>query len=170
MKKILLFLLVGLSLVGCSSESANANDYEGTVESYLKAVKNGDENATDFLDIGVDGLIDVFEYEYLQTLDEKKEKHIMEFPNEDYLENHRDEYGNYTEYKNAMKEKYPSSDVIEETYNQLVMWDGESYKNTHTLLYNVTLANGLGEKLYKKVEFDVQQTVVDSRIVGIEIR
>lgn len=64
-------MLLGiLILSGCSS--SEEKEAKETAEAYMEAVKNGDEFLTIF---SSEEFVDVFDYEYLKTLDSQKKKY-----------------------------------------------------------------------------------------------
>jgi hypothetical protein len=154
MQKILVFILIGVFILvtsGCGAENKASN----IVEDYMNAVKQGND-IDSYLETGVDGFIDVFEYESLKTLEAPKEKDTISFEYDFWKEFKSDNTDTFADYKRETKEIFPEYEIIEESTEYLEIWDGKSYKDINMFLYNVTLANAKGEKLYKKVEFTVE--------------
>ena len=155
MRKILLLILIPILLVGCSNEESKARD---TVEKYLKALKMG-EDVDLYLDTR-EGLIDVFDWEYLRSLEVDQIKDTRSYDREYYEMFEKDFFDTFDDFKENEIEWFSRShdnfEIIENSYDRLELWDGESYIDNHKFLYNVELANELGQKLFKKVEFYVE--------------
>lgn len=124
-------------------------------------VKNGEEEKN--LDIGVEGFIDVFDYEYLKTLDSEEEKDTTTFNYSSWEMSYKDEFSTYEDYKETNREIFADYEVLVDNAYELELWDGESYNNVFKLLYNVEIANELGEKLYKKAEITVKEGLVRNK-------
>ncbi|AYV67069.1 hypothetical protein C2I06_09375 [Niallia circulans] len=167
MRKIIWPVLLGiLVLSGCSSsEEKKARE---TAEAYMEAVKNGDE----FLNIfSSEEFVDVFDYEYLKTLDSSEEKILEGYSYEDwdrlYGNDPNPVYSSYDDYR-SQERKYVESlisegkdyEIIKDTDQEFEYWDGKSYGKNFTLLYNVEIADEDGQKLYKKAEFTVEEGLV----------
>ncbi|MCC2249060.1 hypothetical protein JUJ52_03685 [Virgibacillus sp. AGTR] len=162
MKKLLVFVILAFTLMGCSEESKAKN----TAEEYMDSVKNGDE----FEEIiAEEEFIDVFDYEYLKTIDEYEEKEIktLKFSiwESVYGEESDPLYPTFEEYKKSYIEPMEAAgkdyEIIKDNGEVLEYWDGETYKKVYELLYNVEIANELGEKIYKKAEITVEESVVE---------
>lgn len=149
MKRLLFFSVLLFVLVGCSGE----NTAKGIAEDYMDAVKLGNEY--DQMEAR-EGFIDVFDYEYLQTLEVPEEQDTRNYDYDFWEDYYSDEYSTYTDYKNYYKDLYDDYEIIHEDDRNLELWDGKSYKEIHRFLYNVEIANELGEKLYKKAEITVE--------------
>lgn len=161
-KKLLVFVILAFTLMGCSEESKAKN----TAEEYMDSVKNGDE----FEEIiAEEEFIDVFDYEYLKTIDEYEEKEIktLKFSiwESVYGEESDPLYPTFEEYKKSYIEPMEAAgkdyEIIKDNGEVLEYWDGETYKKVYELLYNVEIANELGEKIYKKAEITVEESVVE---------
>lgn len=128
-----------------------------TVENYMDAVRKGEE--FDALKT-LEGFYDVFDYEYLRTLDVRQEKDTTKFSYDVYKNFYSTTYSTFQEYKQEKIEYYSALwgdlEIIENDHEELIIWDGESYYNVYTFLYNVEIANEFGEKIYKKAEFTVE--------------
>lgn len=132
----------------------------------MEAVKNGDE----FLNIfSTEEFVDVFNYEYLKTLDSSEEKVIDGYSLKEWesIYGNSSVYSSYEDYR-IQERKHVESligagkkyEIIKDTDYEFEYWDGESYSNVFTLLYNVEIANEDGQKLYKKAEFTVEEGLV----------
>lgn len=149
MKKLLLAAVILVLLAGCG-EDGNAKD---VAEDYMDAVKVGDD--FDQMEAS-EGFIDVFDYEYLQTIEVPEEKNIINLNYDSWENYYTDEYASFYDYKQDYKEIFEGYEIVFEDDYTLDLWDGESYKEIHKLLYNVEIANELGEKLFKKAEITVE--------------
>lgn len=134
------------------------------VDGYLEAVKNGDE----FRAIRSDNvLIDVFEYDFLKELDPPKEKKTMRIADKEmwevlYGDKEGDERLPFGLYKRdeleKYKEEYEDLEVTKDEPDVLEIWDGESYVEAYRFLYNVEIADEVGQKLFKKAEITVENS------------
>lgn len=164
MKKIIWPVLLGILLLsGCSSDEEK--EARETAESYMEAVKNGDE----FEDIySAEEFADVFNYDYIKTLEDHKEKWTFKTTYEDWKKTYESSpetyYSSFDEFKEAELQtidSYQTLDikdyqVIKNTDTVFEYWDGENYKYSYTFLYNVEIANEEGQKLFKKAEITVE--------------
>jgi hypothetical protein len=157
-KRHLIIGLLGLGIIISSfvfipftKESKARN----TVDNYLSAIKNGDETKV-FLEDDVDGFIDVFDFEKLKSIEIPKEKDIITTTYDSWKEYRSDSYSSFEEFKKETKEIFADYEIIEDTSDKFTYWDKKSYKDKHKFLYNVSIANELGEKLYKKVEITTE--------------
>lgn len=151
MRRIIAIILL-IILAACSNPEKDA---QRAAENYMDAVKMGDEY-NDHIKTGTEGFIDVFDYEYLQTLDAPKEKKTVSTTYEFYNDVFSDRYKTFAEFKETEKEIYDDYEILRDDDTVIEFWDGESYKDIHKFLYNVEIANGLGEKIYKKAEIEVE--------------
>lgn len=164
MKKVLLVVAMVLLLTGCNNSEDNAKQ---TAEDYMDAVKNGNEFEN--IDL-IEGFIDVFNYEYLQTLETEKVKDTITFDRNAWEMSFQDEHPTFEDYKNNNKELFSDYEVLTDNDNELEIWDGETYNNIYTLLYNVEIANEQGEKIFKKAEITVKEFEDDYVITDIYLR
>lgn len=164
LRKLLVVLVLGI-LIACSNSQDEAKK---TVDGYLEAVHDGGD-IYDYISIGTDSLIDVIDYEYLRALEAEEIKDTRTYDIEFYEDVVSDSYDTYQDFKEDQKEMYDDYEVITETYDNLILWDGESYVDNHKLLYNVELTNELGQKLYKKVEFYLEYSSYDEKYIIEEI-
>ena len=155
MRKLLLLILIPILLVGCNDGESKAKK---TVEKYLEALKMG-EDVDLYLDTR-EGLIDVFDWEYLRSLEVDQIKDTRSYDRDYYEMFEKDIFDTFQEFKDKEIERFSlvhdNFEIIENSYDRLELWDGESYIDNHKFLYNVELANELGQKLFKKVEFYVE--------------
>lgn len=132
----------------------------------MDAVKNGEE----FKELySAEEFIDVFDYKYLKTLEDNKEKRTSKTTYEDWKSLYEKDpdliQPTFKEYKDSIIESFESDtkkdyQVVENTGSVLEYWDGESYINNFVFLYNVEIANEEGQKLYKKAEITVKQSYI----------
>jgi hypothetical protein len=168
LKKLVLAIVAILFLSGCGSEDRAKK----TAEEYMDAVKQGDEYA------GLEaeeGFIDVFNYEYLQTLDEYQEKDTRELTYDLWDSIYGDDpdalYPTFEDYKKAefesieimQESKDTKYEILQDDSQTLEYWDGESYYDVYTFLYNVEIANEAGQKVYKKAEITVEEGLVKDK-------
>jgi hypothetical protein len=165
LKRLTVVLLLALLfLSGCGSE----NEAKKTAEGYMDAVKQGDEYEG-FK--AAEGFIDVFNYEYLQTLEESQEKATTERTYEMWESLYADDpealYPTYEDYVKDDLELIKSTgdkyEIIQNDTEALIYWDGESYYDVYTFLYNVEIANEAGQKVYKKAEITVEEGLVKDK-------
>lgn len=128
-----------------------------TVEKYMDAVRKGEEfDAIKTLE----GFYDVFDYEYLRTLDVRQEEDTTRFSRDHWEFAYKETFPTWQEFKeyeiDVYKSNWDTIKIIKDTDEELVIWDGESYYNVYVFLYNVEIANEFGEKIYKKAEFTVE--------------
>ena len=186
LNKVLVGLFLVFILVGCSSGAANEPEVEEEnqegvakerLEEYLEFMKVGDlENAKKYL-ATTDNFLDVFNYTYLDLLEEYLVPEKTTVLRSEFLENkelqkeHKnwvymvDHYRNSDEYETfTSNDKYGSIGV-------LIYWKEGTGDQAYKFLYDMEIANGLGNKIYKKVEFDLQFTeAFDGTIMDIRLR
>lgn len=159
-RKIWFIPVILLLLAGCTdSKESLAKD---TAEAYMEAVQKGE----DFEEISytADTFHDVFDYEYLKTIEERKYKYTILITYANWESMHEDgkipEYNTYEKYKDYQKNNFENYKVLVDNDEYLELWDGESYKYDYVLLYNVEIANEEGEKIYKKAEISLEDWFV----------
>jgi hypothetical protein len=131
------------------------------------------DKAYKYLSIDTDSLIDVFDYKYLRTIKEKDipvktTMTLDEFNNSSVF---KEEYYTFRGYKKHIKEIFGNSNdyVIEEELESITFYKkGETIKQ-YTFLYDMQLANEIGNKLYKKVEFTLQWDELEGKHGAFEI-
>lgn len=167
----LMSILLFLSACGGQSEG-NAKK---TVNSYLSLMKKGDTYEASKLLDGNDSLIDVFNYKYLDTIREEDMPFELKVLRTEFEEGHilKNKYETWENYQEEIKLLYrcEKCEVIVDDYHIHTLNRGNTHKK-YTLLYDTEIANGLGGKLYKKVEFDVEWDVAYDKfkITNINIR
>jgi len=153
MKKatLLLILLLILSLTACGTESEGKK----VVEGYLNEVKDG-EKTDDYITFDVDRFIDVFEYEFISAEEIEDEKNTLLYSRYSW-EIYDAGYETFEKYKEYVKGRENSKglEVLSDNDDLLELWKDGEYKTVYKYLYNVTIANEGGEKLYKKIDFEV---------------
>ena len=175
-KYVFTTILVIIFIVGCSTtnttntknttNTASGQDEstaKNTVEVYLKLMESGKvEEASKHLDTD-ENLIDVFNYEYLDTLNEEdlnKEffvtKEIYEGDNNEETQLEKD-YGTWEEYQQYVNKNFGDKEKFETKINEdsVFIKELDSYKS-YVFLYDMEIANNYGEKLYEKVEFSTE--------------
>lgn len=170
---ILSIMLILLFLSACGGQSEG--NAKKTVNNYLSLMKKGDTYEASKLLDGNDSLIDVFNYKYLDTIREEDiEKEIsvsrVDFEN---MKSNGYESGTWEEYKEKMSNLYTCDKCDVELYDGSIrITDGSRTHKRYTLLYDTEIANGLGNKLYKKVEFKVEWDDVydEFKIDSIKVR
>jgi hypothetical protein len=166
MKKLIgIIITIAVFIIGISGftlldkESAAKRD----VNKYFEAMRNGDQDtAINYLSTETDNLLDVFNYDYLSTLEEndlpvKTTMTGQEFIDSEYL---KEQYSTFPKYKKFIKESFGNNNnyVVEDEGDSISYYKkGETVKE-YVFLYNMEIANGAGEKIYKKVEFTLQWT------------
>lgn len=138
---------------------------ENAVSGYLKAIKNGTSTYNyKVVDAGVDDFINVLDYKFLNAGDPSKGDVVVTESKrtwqveKDYQTN--DElYGNsFEEFKRNVKTYYAQNvvKIISESDSQIkyTITTGDKY-DIINLLYDVQVTNGLGQAVYKKVNFTV---------------
>jgi hypothetical protein len=109
---IMVFALFTLTGCGIGPESVA----QRSLEKYLDAMKSGDVDTAEGYLYADENLIDVFDYEYLSTIEKNK------------------------------------------------------HQKQYTFLYDMKIANGLGNELHKKVEFVVEEYSDEYKVTEIYIR
>ena len=150
--------LLIINLVSAESQAKRA------AEDYMDKVKNGDEKAEELLGIGVDGFIDMFDYEYLQTMEVPKQKDTTIGKRDRWESLYGDEpdptYPSFEAYRKSHKDVMEVTgedyEVLQDSRDVFEYWDKKSYKEIHKVLYDVEIANALGQKIYKKAEITVE--------------
>ncbi|MFB1098193.1 hypothetical protein [Terribacillus sp. JSM ZJ617] len=157
MKKILLFILI-VFIAGCG-EIDNEDLAKEAAENYMEMVKKGEERSQIYL-LTSDNFHDVFSYEYIDTLNEKSEKDTLSLSYSMYENVGQEKFSTYEEFKNYNKSDYQKEhgniEILEDNEKNLELWDGKTYKDVYTLLYNVEIANEEGQKSYKKAEITLE--------------
>lgn len=160
MKKLsVIWMAVALFMVGCSEQSEGGA--KKVLETYLEHMEKGEtEEAEVYLDDYTDNLIDVFAYEYLSTLEEEDvqvETTMYEglFEESDFF---KEEYGTWDNYAKEMWKLYGDNEdyVFKDEGNSITFYKKGDMKKVVTFLYDMEVANGLGNKLYKKIEFTLE--------------
>ena len=171
LKKWIVVCFISVVLVGCSKGTAEevpeVNQEEMArkhLEEYLEFMKTGDlENAAKYLATN-DTLIDVFEFTYLDTTEEYLVPEKTTILRSQFLEDSdlQKEYVSWVDMvehfqENDEYETFTSNDKYD-TVSLLIYWEAGSGVQAYKFLYDMEIANGLGNKLFKKVEFDLQYT------------
>ncbi|MEN2464708.1 hypothetical protein [Ornithinibacillus sp. JPR2-1] len=152
MKRLIFIAIVLLLLTACGSE----NGAKKAAEGYMDAVKVGDK--FDAFKAS-EGFIDVFDYEFLQVVDKQEIQDTRTIDYDFWKDYETEYYDSFLDYKDYYKELYDGYEILEDNDDELILWDGKSYYDVYTLLYNVEIANGKGEKLFKKAEITVEEGI-----------
>lgn len=150
-KSLLMLCISILFLTACGMESEGKK----VVEKYLDEVKKG-ERTYDYITFDVDRLIDVFEYEFIsfEQLEDEEDHTTIKV---EYWESRKEDYETFEDYKDFYKNVFKDHEIISESPYEIVFWEPGEYITVYKYLYNVTVANAAGEKLYKKIEFEVEE-------------
>jgi hypothetical protein len=160
---IIIVVVFIIGLMGFMSTGTTETAAKKDLEKYFQAMIKGDEDtAGNYLAIGTDNLLDVFEYEYLNTIEEndlpvKTTMTYEEYKESEYLQK---DYKTWKQYKKYIKDVFGNNEnyVVEDDNGTITYYKkGETVKE-YVMLYNMEIANGGGEKIYKKVEFTLQWT------------
>lgn len=145
------------------------------VEKYMQLVKNGGDSH-EYIGIGVEGFIDVFDFKYLDTLEIEQEKDIYTYNYDDYeiMKKNSDDpmYDTYDSYKEYWKDSHDNDEdyeIINDDYGIYEVWKKGDYKDKHKFLYNVTIANGAGQQIFKKAEITMEKRSIDDNYKVIDI-
>jgi hypothetical protein len=163
------FVFILSFLSGCGANQSES-EARKTVEDYFELKKIGDEFAGNYLrgEASNRDLVDVFEYEYLNTLD-KNEKKVNESDNKDEFEtfyallSERYSTPSWDQYTEEIHDVFGDDDdyiIIEDANNIEVTGNKDDEIKEYTFLYNMEIANSYGDKIYKKVELTVQYDYV----------
>ncbi|MDP5277159.1 hypothetical protein [Chengkuizengella axinellae] len=130
---------------------------KNVVNKYLSAINKG-ESTYDYKSIGVDDFINVLSYDYLRTQLETKEPVTIDYDIYEFNESYFSEvYDSFDDFKETMKIIYRSNEgysIRRDSDAWFTLETGEFY-DEYRLIYDVELTNGLGQKIYKKVYFVV---------------
>lgn len=128
------------------------------VDAHLKSIMSGEGNPYSTVDIlkVQEIFINVIDYKYLTTL---KKDRVLDKPfvldKKRYDEFYYKVYKTYDEYLNKMQELY--GDRATRTEDGIVV-QSDGYHYEFEFLYDITLTNKLGMKLYKKYVFQVSKS------------
>lgn len=140
------------------------------VNAYLEASKNG-ESTYDFKKYGVDDFINVLNYKYLRITNTEEHPKIVNYTYDFWEEYMKDIHSSWLEFKKFNLEIYGGKEGFEVLANdtkELEFKTGDYY-DEYILLYDVELTNGLGQKIYKKVYFRVNNDNSDKKFVVSDI-
>ncbi|ANY68775.1 hypothetical protein BBD42_21615 [Paenibacillus sp. BIHB 4019] len=132
------------------------------VNKYLSAIKNGD-STSDFKEYDVDDFINVLDYKFLRVIYTSKAPEQLIINEGTYDKFHKDDYQSFDEWKESMKKDFKSFEVISEDDQEMIMQSLTETYDKVTLLYDVTVTNGLGESVYKKANFIVKNDEYDGK-------
>lgn len=177
LKTILLSILL-LIAAGCSNTaSGDIKDEESVakevVDSYLQLMKEGNiEEASEYIGHSVilpsNDLIDVFSYEYLDTMDVHtftKTILIISKAGLSEAEWQAEVDSVYKEYADSEKYEILEFDAKPELYLDKEIWvkDLNITSKAYEFLYDMELADEQGNKIYKKVEITADWSLEEER-------
>jgi hypothetical protein len=160
---IIIVMVFIIGLMGFMSTGTTETAAKKDLNKYMSAMEKGDQDtARNYLATGTDNLLDVFNYEYLDKIEEndlpvKTTMTYEEYKDSEYLQK---DYKTWKQYKKYIKEVFGNTEnyIVEEDTGEITYYKkGETVKE-YVMLYNMEIANGGGEKIYKKVEFTLQWT------------
>ena len=178
--RAILFLIIMFGVIGfyaCYKGAYEEDIAKDVVNRHLDAIKTGKSNPYETVDITKvkEVFINVLDYKFLTVLKKEKRPTILSIDRRMYEINPRKE--TYEEYIESYKKIYEKD--LKEGTAKLIGDRLEIFLEPHyylELLYDVELTNRLGQKLYKKVVFEVKFDYKTSTgedkyfIVGIRIR
>lgn len=130
------------------------------LETYLDLMKNGDTDKAGHYLEETDNLIDVFDYKYLNTTSEKEDFFRFYMTKSEYIDSpvFIKQYGTWNSFVDSINKDFGDSKnfVIKGTDDDISYYDKTDKKKVYKFLYDMQVANGLGNKLYKKIEFTVE--------------
>lgn len=174
---ILFIILVGGAVYNFNYMTPQAKA-KNTVVKYIKAIQQG-ESTYDYVDSGVDDFINVLDYKYIRVVD--KETPLKTYTIDYDMYEIEIEYGNGKEkyrdfddyfkqeleyYKKQEKDEGSKVKILNESTDSFEFTLGDTYTQVE-LLYDMEVTNGIGEKIYKKVYFTVNNEYDDYKIVDI---
>lgn len=130
------------------------------VDAHLKSIMTGEGNPYATVDITQvkELFINVLEFKYLNTLKkERVQNDPMVFNKKEYEEFYKKIYDSYEKFLQEMKRIYDDRAI--ETEEGLIV-KSDDYHYEFQFLYDVTLTNKLGMKLYKKYVFEVKPSLI----------
>lgn len=130
------------------------------VDQHLYSIMTGKGNPYATVDIlkVKETFINVLDFKYLNTI--KKERvrdDPMVLDRSDYEKYYKEMHNSYEEYLQFYKKIY--GDRAKETGDGLIV-ESDDYHYEFEFLYDVTLTNRLGQKLYKKYVFEVKPSLI----------
>lgn len=123
-------------------------------DKYFSAMKEG-ESTSEYKSSEIEDFINVLDYKYLNTKYTDKIKITHKYDRAFHAEYKKKDFDTYEDFVKDIKERY--DEVIEETAISIEVWKKEDFLLKYTFLYDVEIANKLGEKLYKKVYVEVTE-------------
>lgn len=141
---------------------------KNTVIDYLNAIKKS-ESTYDYKKANVDDFINVLSYKHVKTypikkLDKTYRYDLNSYENDSYYKN-KMTFAEYIEEekkaKNIIVYEGSKSTITIDTSEVFEYTTGDKYNNVE-LVFDVEVTNGLGNKLYKKVHFYVDNSISSS--------
>lgn len=152
--KLIGIILLIVLISGCGDgEEKSARE---VAEGYMDAVRIGDK--FDQIDYRIEGFIDVFDYEYLQTIEAEEKKKTVKLTRERWERSEDPNYPTFEDYKDFYIQLIDNEDyeILQDTDQVFEYWEIDDYYNVFTFLYNVEIADEVGQKIYKKAEITVE--------------
>ena len=142
-----------------------------TVEGYLNSIKTGKGDPYLWFgytipDKGI--FINVIDYNHLTTVKKKIFREPYVYDREDYEKSiyMKELYPSFEEYLNGVLKTFGEK---AKRVGDTVVLASDEYHNEYELLYDVTITNRLGMKLYKKYVFTVEPSILNKE-TGYRIR
>lgn len=158
--------IIGVSVFVFFNFTTPEAQAKSVVNKYLSAIKNG-KSTYDYKDIDVDDYRNVLNYKYLNVELSTKENKTIEFSLSDWERFWKDLYPDqktYSEFKKEMKMIYTNGNVLVDNNSNLKIERDEQF-NVIYLLYDVEVTNGLGQKVYTKTTFKVDNSSGEYKVI-----
>ncbi|MGG4506856.1 hypothetical protein ABEP00_17080 [Heyndrickxia sporothermodurans] len=167
-KKLFISLVIIIALLGAGAYSyfnffTEEAQAKRVLNNYLNAMKKGKETGK-YKTAEVDDFINLLDYEYQRTISRKQKDALLtldeDFYNSPYLD-YKDEFFNYDEFKEAQKVTFSKNEIVEESDDSITFKTGKYIE--YRFLYKVEVTNKLGQKLYNKYYFVVNNDNGDKK-------
>jgi uncharacterized membrane protein YvbJ len=148
--------IIGIAVIGYLNYFTLEAKAKNIVNKYLEASKNG-ESTYAYKKSNVDDFINVLDYKFINVKDKKQKPKILTIDYDLWEEFYKDQYSTFTEFADSMIALYKTnanSEVLKKGPFTVEIKTGELYDEL-TLLYDLEVTNKLGQKIYKKVYFIV---------------
>ncbi|GGF86385.1 hypothetical protein [Paenibacillus aceti] len=181
--KIISLLVVVILVVGGSLYYYNFMTTQAkakiTVAKYIKAIQQG-KSTYDYVESGVNDFINVLDYKFIRVID--KEKPLKTYTKDhDMYEidvnygNGKEKYKDFNDYLKQELEYYKEREksdseikILRESTDSFEFTYGDTYDQIE-LLYDMEVTNGLGEKIYKKVYYTVDNNRSSKKFQIVDI-
>lgn len=153
------FLCMCILLIGCGAESGAKSVASG----YLKAIKTGSDHFEFVKNYDMDRLINVLDYKFLRVISSEKKDSLLTWTHSLYENSsYKNEYSSLEELFSHMIKTFGAENIVSQSKDVLKIKHG-TYQE-YVLLYDVEHTNALGQKLYSKMYF-----VVDDEKSGFKV-